>query len=120
MSEEQPFADGRNLLWLLSGFGADDRLRASVPLNRQQYLRIRPLLREHCDVRDDDWLTGGEYQILPALREPLRATLAAAAADGSADDGSAVDVEFEPDLVYFLGARQDLPDGSAAPPPGAL
>ncbi|MGW1072304.1 hypothetical protein [Streptomyces sp. NPDC002537] len=106
-----PFADGRNLAWTLDGFGDDEWLASSVPLDREQYLRVRHLFALD---EGDLWMAGGVYpvprEIWPAFRELL---------------GTAVD--FRDDQEYFLGACQDLPDGefwrpdpADAPHPGPI
>ncbi|MFC8716767.1 hypothetical protein [Kitasatospora sp. NPDC057198] len=94
MSEHYPFEDGRNVAWVLEGFGPDDRLRSSVTLTREQYLRVRALF----DLDDgDEWMMAGAYPVPAEARGPLQAVV-----------GEAL---FDADVDYFLGAHQDLPTG---------
>ncbi|MFD8789128.1 hypothetical protein [Kitasatospora sp. NPDC059599] len=96
---DHPFADGRNVLWTLDGFGTDDHLYDSRELDREEYLRIRPLLAHDPEVRlgDDIWMLAGDYRVPPRLHTPLWELL-----------GPPGPVE---GLDYFIGARQNLPDG---------
>ncbi|GAB7183793.1 hypothetical protein ATKI12_3624 [Kitasatospora sp. Ki12] len=96
---EDLFADGRNVLWLLDGFDADDGLGYTRELNREEYLRVRPLFERAPEVRlgDDVWMLAGNYRVPPRLLEPLGELL-----------GPPGPVE---GLEYFIGAYQDLPDG---------
>ncbi|MFJ8628979.1 hypothetical protein ACIRD3_39865 [Kitasatospora sp. NPDC093550] len=94
-----PFADGRNMLWLLDGFDAEDELRYSRELDREEYLRVRPLFEGAPEVRlgEDVWMVAGDYRVPPRLLAPLGELLGPPApVDG---------------LDHFIGARQDFPDG---------
>ncbi|MGA5134060.1 hypothetical protein ACPCTO_30095 [Streptomyces olivoreticuli] len=93
MTNDYPFADGKNLAWDLAGFGTDDWLKVSIPLTREQIIDVRHLF----DLGDDKWMMGGEYPVTPDIWGPMHAVL-----------GS---IDFQEGLEYFLGARQDLPDG---------
>ncbi|MFI8462114.1 hypothetical protein [Kitasatospora sp. NPDC085464] len=97
---DDPYADGRNVLWLLDGFDADDEVRYSRELNREEYLRVRPLFEGAPEVRlgDDVWMLAGDYRVPLRLWEPLWEFLGPPA--GPAEG-----------LVYLIGARQDFPDG---------
>ncbi|MER7583768.1 hypothetical protein [Kitasatospora sp. NPDC097691] len=92
------FADGRNVLWLLDGFGPDDHVSYTRELDREEYLRVRPLLALAPEVRlgDDIWMLAGDYRIPPRLREPLAELL------GPPGPPEGLD--------YYIGARQNLPD----------
>ncbi|WP_372407074.1 hypothetical protein [Streptomyces luteireticuli] len=101
MDADYPFADGRNLVWTLSGYGADDMLCDVVPVPREQVVRVRHLLAD-----GDAWLRDGEYPVTGEAREQLARALGAGLRDG---------------VDYFLGARQDLPGGALwMPPPGTV
>jgi hypothetical protein len=100
-----PFADGRNVLWELEGFGSDDWLHSSRSLDREQYLRVRHLFE--AVLGEDSWMMAGSYPVPPGLRQPLEGLLGP--------------LGFEADQDYFLGARQNLPEGrSWRPGPGGV
>ncbi|UKY50679.1 hypothetical protein [Streptomyces inhibens] len=93
MIKDHPFADGHHLAWELTGFGADDRIEVSASLPREQFIRVRHLF----PLGADAWMLAGEYPVPPDIWEPLREILGITA--------------FREGIDYFLGARQDLPDG---------
>ncbi|MFI9045573.1 hypothetical protein [Streptomyces sp. NPDC053427] len=88
-----PFADGRNLVWELTGFDTRDELVDCIQLTREQFLRIRHLFDRGADV----WMMAGVHPVDPGLRRPMEEILGA--------------VRFREGVDYFLGARQDLPAG---------
>ncbi|MER8184939.1 hypothetical protein [Kitasatospora sp. NPDC094015] len=88
--EEDPFADGRNMCWVLEGFGADDRLHSVVELTRDQFLAIRDVF----DLSADEWMIVGDHPLPLAARSRLQQVVASA--------------RFEAGVDYFLGARQDF------------
>ncbi|MER7674805.1 hypothetical protein ABTY61_40975 [Kitasatospora sp. NPDC096128] len=92
---EYPFADGRNVLWELEGYGADDRQHSSRWLGREEYLRIRHLFA--AELGGDDWMMTGSWPVPPQLWGPLQELLGP--------------LGLEDGIDYFLGARQNLPDG---------
>nr|BFD96307.1 hypothetical protein KitaXyl93_76670 [Kitasatospora sp. Xyl93] len=59
MSEDYPFEDGRNVSWVLEGFGSDEWLCSSVTVTREQYLQVRALF----DLGDDEWMMAGVYPV---------------------------------------------------------
>ncbi|MFD9474155.1 hypothetical protein [Streptomyces goshikiensis] len=102
MSSDYPFADGYNLVWDLTGFGADEEIAQSLSLDRDQFLEIRHLFV----LGDDPWMAAGEYHVGPSIWPHL-----CRAVPG---------LVFQRDVDYFLGARQALPDGRFwRPAPGA-
>ncbi|MFJ9777029.1 hypothetical protein ACIRVF_38340 [Kitasatospora sp. NPDC101157] len=90
-----PFADGHNVLWELEGYGSDDRQHSSRRFGREDYLRIRHLFA--AELGDDDWMMAGGYPVPARLWRPLEELLGP--------------LGFADGLDYFLGARQNLPDG---------
>ncbi|MGW2376709.1 hypothetical protein [Kitasatospora sp. NPDC001683] len=92
---DYPFADGHNVLWELEGYGSDDRQHSSRLLGRQDYLRVRHLFA--AELGDDDWMMAGGYPVPSRLWRPMQELLGP--------------LGFEQGLDYFLGARQNLPDG---------
>ncbi|MBD0689599.1 hypothetical protein [Streptomyces sp. CBMA123] len=93
--QDSLFADGRNVLWELEGYGADDRQHSSRLLGREEYLRVRHLFA--AELGDDDWMMAGSYPVPPQLWGPLQELLGP--------------LGFEDGQDYFLGARQNLAFG---------
>ncbi|MFG2713939.1 hypothetical protein ACGFX2_25765 [Streptomyces goshikiensis] len=93
MSSDYPFADGYNLVWDLTGFGADEEIAQSLSLDRDQFVEIRHLFV----LGDDPWMVACEYHVAPSIWPHL-----CRAVPG---------LVFQRDVDYFLGARQALPDG---------
>ncbi|MET9293294.1 hypothetical protein [Streptomyces sp. NPDC003077] len=97
---EYPFADGRNMIWDLDGFGADEWIVSTTSLTRDQFLSVRHLF----SLGSDEWMMTGVYPVPRGLWETLRKILGT--------------VEFHRGVTYFLGGRQDLPDGKPWSSPG--
>ncbi|MFD5433703.1 hypothetical protein ACFWJ4_16330 [Kitasatospora sp. NPDC127067] len=93
MNEDYPFEGGRNLRWVLEGFGPDEWLCSSVTVTREQFLQVRGLF----ELGDDEWMMAGVYPVPIEAQGPLRAVVETAL--------------FEEGVDYFLGAHQDLPSG---------